>query len=231
MHKYKYIFFDLDHTLWDFDKNSLETLQELYVEVISKKVRNCSFENFFRLYKEKNEAGWKQYREGKVTMEILRVSRFHDTLMNFGVDDHYLANALAIEYLKRSPEKRNLLPFATEVLEYLYQKYPLFIITNGFQQVQLTKLKNSGIERYFKEIITSEKANSLKPSADIFKYALNKAGAVPEESIFIGDSLEVDVIGAKNAGWHQVYFNPKMLIHDEVVTHEISCLSELKSIL
>jgi putative hydrolase of the HAD superfamily len=117
-----------------------------------------------------------------------------------------------------------------DTLQYLHEKYHLHLITNGFEEVQITKIKVSGIGQFFREVITSEKAGALKPDPRIFRYALDATGAVLTESIYIGDNLEADIIGARKAGWPQVYFNPDGLPHQEVITHEIRSLKELQTI-
>ncbi len=227
---YRHIFFDLDHTLWDFNRNSEETLRELHTELNLDGMGAGPVDTFLTRYYKHNHYCWAKYRAGLMSKEQVRVDRFTYTLFDFGVADKKIAFILADEYVARSPHKPHLLPHATDTLQYLQGKYALHLITNGFEEVQFTKIKVSGIGQYFREIITSEKAGALKPDPRIFQYALTASGASVEESIYIGDNLEADIIGARKAGWSQVYFNPEKLPHEEEMTYEIQSLHELLSI-
>lgn len=202
----KHIFFDLDHTLWDFDKNSEETL----TDIIKKCKINCGFNftivEFLDVYKPVNEKMWELYRENKILKEDLRVRRFSDTLEKLGIDNKEHAEFMADEYVNISPYKTNLLPNTIEVLEYLSKKYKLHIITNGFSEIQSIKLKTSNIEKYFDKVITSEDIGVKKPNPLIFKYALKQASAKANESLMIGDNYEADVIGAINSKIDAIYF-------------------------
>ena len=226
-----HIFFDLDCTLWDFDKNSQNTLMQLieYFELDSKGIDNP--ESFINNYRIHNEKLWSLYRVDKITKEELRTKRFRLVLEEYGILDNQLAEDFGMAYVKESPLKTRLFPFAIEVLSYLHKKYKLHIITNGFQEVQHIKLEKSNLLPYFKTITTSEQVGVKKPNPFIFEYALNNAGAKVEESIMIGDDLEVDIIAAKIFGIEQVYFNPKKEKHQEQLTFEIDCLSQLMEIL
>ncbi len=228
---YKHIFFDLDHTLWDFNRNSRETLEELF-EIYSLKNYGIEvFEDFVETYREVNDEKWDMYRKGLLTKAELRATRFYDTLLRFEVDHPELAAEIDHEYISRSPHKTNLFPHALEVLGYLSEKYQLHIITNGFTEVQDIKLTNSGLKPYFTHKITSEIAGVNKPDPKIFAYALHAAGAKRQESIMVGDNLQVDIVGARRVGLDQVYFNPDKKPHGEEVTFEISLLSELRTLL
>jgi putative hydrolase of the HAD superfamily len=227
---YKHIFFDLDLTLWDFDRNSKEAITELFQELEILKKFNLSQEDFLPVYRNFNDNLWDQYRLGKIEKEDLRILRFSKTLLHFGIDDQNLSRQLGDGYVEKSPKKTYLFPHALEVLEYLSQKYKLHIITNGFQEVQFVKLENSGIRKYFDQVITSESAGCKKPDKRIFHYSLYRAKAKTKQSIMIGDHLDIDILGAKNAGMDQIYFNPKKLKHHEMVTYEVDCLSKLKEI-
>ena len=226
-----HIFFDLDRTLWDFDKNSQDTLTQLVegFDLISRGIDNP--ENFINKYKIHNERLWDLYRVDKITKEELRTKRFRLVLAEYGILDKQLAEDFGMAYVKESPLKTRLVPFTLEVIAYLHKKYKLHIITNGFQEVQQIKLEKTGLFQYFETIITSEQAGVNKPNPQIFEYALNNAGAKVEESIMIGDDLEVDIIGSKIFGMEQVYFNPKKEKHQEQLTFEIDCLSQLMEIL
>lgn len=231
MKKYKHLFFDLDRTIWDFEKNSTETISELYAEYDLPSRGIDSLQKFTQHYLFHNEQLWEAFAKGLIDKDTLRTNRFHKTLLDFGVDDDELAFNFSNRYIFKCPLKTNLQPYAIETLTYLSKKYSLHIITNGFEEVQHIKLKNSGIKDYFLNVITSESAGSKKPGKKIFHHSLYKAKAKSKESIMIGDHLEIDVLGAKNAGLDQVYFNPLNLQHQFDITYEINCLSELMKIL
>lgn len=228
--EYKNLFFDLDRTLWDFETNAQEALSELYEEhqLAAKGISSVS--NFIKNYKLHNERLWELYRKGQVEKEVLRSSRFLLTLNDFQIDDSALASALGDQYIQICPMKTHLFPFTHETLDYLYKKYRLHIITNGFEEVQYIKLEQSKMLHYFEQVITSEQVGVKKPHPDVFKHAMLKAFCKPEESVMIGDDLPVDILGAKAVGMHQVYFNSKRMAHSESITHEISCLSQLQEL-
>ncbi len=229
--KYRHIFFDLDHTLWDFEKNSDETLSELFDELKLADIGAKSFENFMSHYREQNQYCWTQYRNGKMTKEEVRVKRFLYTFEALEMKRKDLAIVLSDLYVSRSPEKRNLIEGSMELLDHLKEKYALHIITNGFEEVQYKKIKRSGLAPYFEKIITSEAAGALKPSEKIFEFALRRTSASRRESIYIGDNLQADILGARNAGIDQIYFNPSGQEHEEEMTWEVRHLKEIISIL
>lgn len=228
---YKHIFFDLDNTLWDFERNSTETLNELYHKYRLDELGVASPELFIRTYQERNIMMWEQYRLGKIDKETLRNERFTLTFWDMGLDAELAPRALADDYLIISPKKNHLFPHAHEVLSYLQEKYTLHIITNGFEEAQYIKLDSADLSKYFAEIIISEHTGYKKPDANIFHYAADKANAKKDECLMVGDGLEVDIIGARNAGWDAVYFNPDKIQHEEKVTYEIDSLDELKKFL
>lgn len=228
--KYKHIYFDLDRTIWDFDKNSEETFHEIYIKYELEKIF-LDFDNFHDTYVKHNEKLWEDYRKGEIKKSLLSYKRFSLTLEDFGVDDEELAKKIAFDYITISPTKKGLFPFAHETLNYLQKKYKLYIITNGFNEVQFTKLKNSELDKYFSKVFTSEDAGAQKPNPIIFDNALKSVDALKEESIMIGDDLETDILGAKNFGLDQVYFNPRGKNHKEEISYEINSLNELTEIL
>lgn len=231
MRKYSHIFFDLDRTIWDFDKNSTDTLFEIFEKYNLGNILNCSFEDFFQKYKKHNTILWEAYRNNQIKKEKLSVNRFLFTLNDFYNDDVLLASYIAEDYIKLSPHKSALLPHAKETLEVLHKKYNLHIITNGFKEVQYIKIKNSGLENFFIHIITSEEVGVQKPDRKIFEYALRKTGAKPDNSIMIGDDLKVDIGGAMQIGMDQIYFNVNPQITNHQATFEIKSLLELTHIL
>jgi putative hydrolase of the HAD superfamily len=227
---YKHIFFDLDRTLWDFEHNMRLTLKDIYNKYdLSKSIP--TYDTFIETFNGHNDKLWGWYQQGKMKKEVLRFKRFELTLNDFGIKNEFLAEAIGMDYITESPKKTELMPHALEVLEYLFPKYKLHIITNGSSEVQFTKLRLCGLERYFDKVITSEISGFHKPRNEAFSYPLSAANAKKNESIMIGDDLEIDIIGARNYGIAQVYFNPNSIKHTESITHEISSLLELKNIL
>lgn len=206
--QYKHLFFDLDHTIWDFETNSKETLFDLYYQhqLQTKGINN--FDGFFSRYTEHNQRLWDRYHKGFIKQEELKWKRMWLTLLDYKIADEPLARQLAIEFLNILPTKKNLFPYTIEILTYLTNKnYQLHLITNGFEAVQLRKLANSSLSHFFKEVITSEGSNSLKPHKEIFDYAFLKTSALPHHSIMIGDNLEADIQGGINAGIDTVFVN------------------------
>ncbi|RFS23469.1 noncanonical pyrimidine nucleotidase, YjjG family [Chitinophaga silvatica] len=230
--KYRHLFFDLDHTLWDFEKNEQETLLELYENNDLKQRGVPTFESFSISYVGHNERLWDRFRKGFITRNDLRDKRFRLTLLDFKIGDEKLTQNLTEAFLEILPYKTALFPEAKETLEYLLDKgYPMHMITNGFEETQLLKMRNSGIEHFFTHIITSELAGSLKPYPPIFEFAMERAGTNATESIMIGDAMELDIKGAHAVGMDQVYFNPAKPPVDFQPTYVIQHLNELKNFL
>lgn len=228
---YKHVFFDLDHTLWDFDRNSYNTLERLYREYKLDEIGIPDLDIFVEKYNAHNNKLWDRFRKGFIKRDELRWKRFWLTLLDHQIGDTALAHELSMAYVEILPTQTLLTPHAKEVLEYCKEKYTLHLITNGYEMTQKIKMQFSGISPYFNEIITSEKSSSLKPKPEIFEYALGVTSAECDECIMIGDTLEVDVAGARNAGWDQVYYNPAKIAHNQKPTYEVACLSELLKIL
>ena len=231
MKDYKHVFFDLDRTLWDFETNSFETLSELAHKYKISERGVVSLDEFISRYVKINEVMWDKYRKGLIDKNTLRYQRFHEIFENYGITDRKLIENFGNDYLSVSPLKTKLFPHCVEVLHYLNQKYSLHIITNGFEEVQHIKIKNCGIGHYFEHIITSERSGFKKPDLRIFQYSMDVVNAKTSNSIMIGDSLEADIVGARNAGIHQVFFNPCGDVHTEEVTYEIKSLKELTNFL
>jgi putative hydrolase of the HAD superfamily len=227
---YRHIFFDLDRTIWDFDRNSGETLKELYYKYqLDRSIDDP--EDFIRVYHEVNLELWSFYRRGEMTKDILRTKRFRMSLARFGISNDDLAEKIGEEYLDVSPTKTLLVPHAREILTYLQTAYSLHVITNGFLTTQQIKLKNCRLEPFFQSLTTSEAVGHNKPRPEIFHQALSSVNARKKESLMIGDDLEVDVLGARKFGIDQVFLNRDRVIHDEPVTYEIDSLLALKDIL
>ena len=228
---YKHIFFDLDHTLWDFERNAEETKREMF-ETFKLKERGIpDYETFREMYIGINRALWAMYRDNIIEKDELNFRRFYDTICLLGINDRGLGEDMASGFIEGISSKTYLFPHAKELLEYLYPKYPLHIITNGFEEVQFAKLKNSGMDRFFTSVITSEEAESKKPDPEIFLYALRKTSASAEESIMVGDDLDVDIAGARQMGIDQLYVNHERKIHSELVTLEVFSLEEIVGLL
>lgn len=229
--KYKHVFFDLDNTLWDFNTNSEEAFRDLFEKYHLCERGVTSFETFIEVYNRHNHLLWDFYRRGEIVKEMLNIRRFSLTLNDFGIIDNLLSSNIANDYVNLSPTKTNLFPHTTAVLGYLARKYSLHIITNGFEEVQYRKLNHSGLSLYFDQVITSEDAGVKKPELPIFLYALKKAGALPEESLMIGDDEEIDITGASNAGIDQVLVDYNNECPESRATFRISGLEELYGIL
>lgn len=229
--KYKHIFFDLDHTLWDFEKNSYATLEQLYDSYSLRDMLGAEMKVFYDTYSHYNNFYWNLFEKKEITRETLRYIRFKKTLEKLGAGDEHLPTKLAEHYLQLLPEQGHLMRSCIEVLEYLYPKYHLHIITNGFDKVQRRKLQVSGLQKYFTEIITSEMAQAQKPDTEIFNYTFRLTGADNRNSIFIGDSYEADISGAINANMDYIFFNPALIKPGIEIMCEIKELDELKQLL
>ena len=231
MPRYKHLFFDLDHTLWDFDTNAKETLTEIYAgfDLYAKAI--TPFEDFYRTYLHHNEILWDRYHKGLISQDELKWKRMWRTLLDFKINDEPLAREMSAKFLELLPTKMNLFPYTTEILKYLKQKdYALHLITNGFEKTQWSKLSNSRLEEYFTHVITSETSNSLKPKKEIFEYAVCKADTTMMESIMIGDNPEADIQGAINAGMDSVFVNHIRAVTELKPTYTIYHLKELEDI-
>ncbi|HYF67758.1 MAG TPA: YjjG family noncanonical pyrimidine nucleotidase [Ohtaekwangia sp.] len=229
--KYKSVFFDLDHTLWDYDTNSKETLHELYRshDLHSKGVH--SFDDFFNTFKTVNFNLWEQFDRGLITSDVIRTERFKQCLEPFQAFEEKRCEALTNDYLAMCPMKCNLMPKTLETLDYLSSHYNLTIITNGFDEIQQLKLTSGNLHRYFDHVITSQKAGHRKPAREIFEYALRLNNVHSHEAIMIGDNPITDIGGAQNAAIDAVLFNPEKLKYNITVDFEISCLHELREFL
>lgn len=227
MKNYQHIFLDLDHTIWDFDKNAEETLHELYSIHQLKETGLESPEIFIETYTRNNHKLWAQYHVGAITKDYLREARFRTTFLELGLHPDVIPVGFEDDYVKLCPTKTNLFPDAHEVLTYLQSKYTLHLISNGFQESTEIKIAGTNIGSYFQNIIISEVIGVNKPDPAIFQHALDLAGATKEESIMVGDSLEADVRGALNFGMDAIYFNPHKGPKPDDVPVQINSLKEL----
>ncbi len=228
MKKYSHIFFDLDHTLWDFERNSTEALTEIFQDLRLDSHGVPAPEPFITNYQEHNHRCWEMYRKGEISKEDLRTHRFVLALNDFKITDYQLAKRIGDEYVKISPYKTNLFSGSIEILEYLDRRYKLSIITNGFEEVQYIKIKQSGLEKYFDHIITSEKAGFKKPHPAIFKMALELNDASPESVLMIGDDEEADVLAAVDLGIDGILFDPHKKSKGNEKYNVINELKELR---
>lgn len=230
MKRYGHLFFDLDHTLWDFRSNSRETLRELHSQLDLARHGVEDMDELITVYEEVNRGLWRRYEAGHLNKEVLRVLRFRNTLLQFGVRNEPLATRMGEAYLEQCPLKPNLFQGTHILLDELATRYRLHIITNGFHEVQQVKLRSSGIHHLFDVILSSEKAGAGKPDPRIFAKALALSGAKAEDSLMIGDDHETDMRGARNAGWDQVHFAAENA-PDKAATYRVSHMDELRPIL
>lgn len=227
--KYRHIFFDLDHTLWDFESNAKESLFELYEKLHLNQRDIHDFNAFYTRYSHHNHRLWEKYTRGEIKQDELRWKRMWLTLLDFKLADEALARKMAIDFLQILPTKNNLFPYTREILSYLTNKhYSLHLVTNGFEEVQHNKLKHANLSSFFKVVTTSEASNSLKPQKEIFEHALREAGAKKEESIMIGDNPEADIQGGINAGLDTILVNHTGLTIEIQPTYVVSHLQELE---
>jgi putative hydrolase of the HAD superfamily len=230
LRKYKHIFFDLDRTLWDFDNNTALTLKEILILFnLRGIIRDEEF--FIHQYHKHNDYVWDLYKKKCIRKKELRAERFRLLLNDFGIVNSELVRLMDEYYLAKSPQKPLVIPHTHSILEYLSRRYQLYIITNGFQEVQETKLQSSNIYHYFKKVFTSDKLGISKPNKQFFEAAIKSSNARKAESIVIGDDLENDIKGAINFGVDQVWLNPNHLLATIQPTFTIYSLEELKAIL
>lgn len=228
---YKHIFFDLDHTLWDFDKNAEETIHELYNIYGLKDLGVNAADTFIETYTRNNHLLWARYHVGEITKAELRETRFKKTFIELGVDASRIPVEFEDDYVRICPTKTNLFPHTHEVLAYLQEKYHLHLISNGFKESTECKIQQSKLQPYFKNIIISEVFGINKPDKAIFQHAIDLADGKAAESLMIGDSIEADIRGARNFGMDALYFNPNKLDLPEDIIWHIHHLSELRELL
>jgi putative hydrolase of the HAD superfamily len=229
---YKDLFFDLDHTLWDFELNSKETMQELYDTHQLASIGITDFDAFFTIYIAHNHRLWDRYSKGFIKQDELRWKRIYLSLLDFKIGNEKLARDMSVDFLEILPTKKKLFPYTIEILTYLKNKdYKMHLITNGFESVQFKKINNANIAHFFNEVVTSEASNSLKPQKEIFEYALKNANAQIDQSIMIGDNESADIQGGINAGMDTIFVNHLQTIPTVPATFTITHLKELESIL
>lgn len=238
----KHLLFDLDRTLWDFGANAERTFRAMFNQFGLASLCHTDFETFHRAYVDINNMLWEAYRNGTVSKEYLSMARFSLTLKQFGQqEDSPVVSRLSREmgefYVLQGPKQKGLMPGARELLEWLAQRhdrYTLSIITNGFSEAQLPKMRSSNIDGYFDHFFLSEDLGFMKPDRRFFDAALRLLGAEADECLVIGDDYRVDIVGAANAGIEQVYYNhlhASLEPSDHQPTYMIYELEELEPIL
>lgn len=220
------IFFDLDHTLWDFDTNSKLAFERIFKKDYPLVITSRFLEKYIPI----NQASWKLFQVDAISHDELRYNRLKQSFdaISFSISDSQIEQ-IARDYINYLPEFNHLFEDAIETLSYLHSKYNLHIITNGFADVQTKKITNSNLLPFFKTITNSEMAGAKKPNPIIFKHALHLAGAQKASSIMIGDCLDADVKGAIDFGMQAIYFNPNNASTPEN-TIQITTLAQLKKI-
>ncbi|MBT8281079.1 MAG: YjjG family noncanonical pyrimidine nucleotidase [Muriicola sp.] len=221
------VFFDLDHTLWDFERNSALTFEKIFID----HGVDVKLDDFLAEYVPVNLEFWKLYREDRIGKEELRYQRLRKVFdaVQYPIEDAVI-NRLAHAYIEQLSNHGHLLPYTREILDYLRPHYKMHIITNGFEEVQEKKLRNAGISDYFDQMINSEMAGVKKPNPIIFQLALNRTRVLPQHAIMVGDNLEADILGARALGIHTIHLNvhaDPLHKHGEII-HD---LSEIKSFL
>lgn len=223
----RHLFFDLDHTLWDFETNSKETLAELFEEHQLLQFGLFDFPAFMHVYSGVNRGLWDQYNRGEVSKEKLRERRFRETFELLGLENHHHPEQFSDHYISRCTEKPAVFPHAHQVLESLKERYTMSIITNGFPESQHRKMKASNLHGYFDHLVISEEVGFAKPHSGIFEIALSRAQVAKHEVIMIGDNLHADIAGAQNAGINAIWFNPHKEKKPDAGIREIHVLNEL----
>ena len=232
---YKFLLFDLDDTLWNFKENSKAALADIF-DQYNLKHYYSTFDDYFQRYEEHNQSLWRLYGTQQITKSFLHVERFLAPLRPFGILDTSLAGEMGTAYLNRCAEKTITMPHAIETLEYLRSQYELSIISNGFGEVQYTKLNRSGLSTYFSHVFLSETIGYHKPKPEFFDAVLHELGALKDDCLVIGDNYEVDIEGAMNSGMDQVYYMPYQQSFDKTMlspspTYIIHDLADLRVLL
>lgn len=229
---FKHIIFDLDHTLWDFNRNSKETLDTLFHQHQLQNILQSPFSSFLEEYYKVTNTLWQQYDNKEITKEELRNLRLPTVFKTFKFEDHKLAQRLETQYLSICPHKPHLIEGAVEILDYLKDKnIPLHLLTNGFKEIQYQKIKASKIEHYFETITTSECSGFSKPDNRAYFFKLNKLNTEAKDCLMIGDNLVSDIQGSQAIGMKNIFFNPNKIQHQETPTYEVHYLLDIKNLI
>lgn len=229
--RYKHLFFDLDHTLWDYNRNAGETLEELFIEYKLDDYTDYESVEFIQEFYRINNSLWSQFHRGEIPKENIRQKRFQILQQELSINGFNKWEDFQDDFIENCPKKGHLFPGAISTLNILRERFEMNLITNGFRDIQSRKIKYSGLTGYFENTITSETASSQKPHPDIFHFAFRKSNAKPETSLMIGDDQHSDIFGAKEVNMDQVLFNPDNHVVHQKPTFEISRLEELIDIL
>jgi putative hydrolase of the HAD superfamily len=228
---YRHIFFDLDHTLWDYDKNVQESLTELYDLYQLASLGILDSEKFIQSFYNVNFKLWAMYDVGKIDKKSLREVRFRSVFENAGADPNAVPKVMEDDFMHRTSSKPHVLPYTFEILDYLKPNYGLHIISNGFNESQAKKMEASGLTPYFDLIVTSETTGHKKPDPRIFHYAMDRLGIKSNETMMIGDNPNSDILGAIRANIDNVYFDPHEKGIEHQPTYTIRHLKELEEFL
>ena len=231
MNRYQHLFFDLDHTLWDYNRNVQESLQELFDLYRLPELGVATINDFYNAFTTVNFDLWKLFNGGEIDKENLRKERFKRIFEHLGANAFSIPLDIEDEFIRRTSSKPHLFPHSTETLTYLQGKYELHIITNGFNESQAMKMSASGLTSYFDLIVTSDTMGHRKPDKRIFEYAMDKLDTDPSACLMIGDNPDSDILGAQNAGMDQVLFNPLNIPCALTPTYTIASLQELREFL
>jgi putative hydrolase of the HAD superfamily len=227
---YKHLFFDLDNTLWDFKANASEAFYEI-LSNLGLLDRIPDFGHFLETYEKYNEHLWTEYRKGKMKKDHMRMERISLTFAEMGIMDEELSKQVGELYVLTAPKKTNLFPNVRETLQYLSHKYKLYILTNGFAEIQIQKINNCGLQEYFSKLFMAEMVGFQKPDRRFFEYAIKSVHAHKNECLMIGDDPDADIRGGWNAGIDQVFFNPGGKHCSIKPTWEIDTIARLMEIL
>jgi putative hydrolase of the HAD superfamily len=228
---YQHLFFDLDHTLWDYDRNVTESLTELYQLYQLQELGIETFDRFFAAFHLINFQLWDWYNVGKIDKHTLRKERFPRIFTQAGGDVSAIPAGFEEDFMDRTSSKPHVFPHSKEILTYLKEKYRIHVITNGFNESQAKKMKSSGLDGFFELVVTSETTGFKKPDPRIFHYAMEQLATRPEHCLMIGDNPASDILGAQRAEIDQVFFNPEEKEIELKPTYTITHLRELEALL
>lgn len=231
MKTYQHIFFDLDHTLWDYNRNVTESLSELYLIYKLQELGIPTFEQFLASFHLVNFQLWDWYNVGKIDKENLRRERFRKIFSHAGSSENVVPVPFEEDFMGRTSAKPHVLPYTKEILKYLKEKYKLHVITNGFNESQAKKISSSGLDTYFDLVVTSETTGHKKPDPRIFYHTMDQLNTRAEHCLMIGDNPGSDILGAQLAEIDQVFFNPGEIEIELKPTYTISHLKELEALL
>ena len=231
MKTYQHLFFDLDHTLWDYDRNVSESLSELYQIYGLQNLGIPTFELFSASFHHINFQLWDWYNVGKIDKVNLRKERFPRIFSHAGGRHDAIPAEFEEDFMSRTSSKPHVFPHAKEILTYLKAKYRLHVITNGFNESQAKKMKSAGLDGFFELVVTSETTGHKKPDPRIFQYAIEQLVTESDSCLMIGDNPDSDILGAQRASIDQVFFNPEGKTIELKPTYTISHLKELEDLL